>query len=158
MTTLNHAGYNIKHYPSRQVLFSNSNNGATDIPVLLAYKELDKTFPHAKFIYTIRDKQQWVEAMHRYINKKNSTKHIAEGLKAVRRSVYGTWTFDDDEWELYSNTYDFWLNDVTEYFKDRPEDFMVLNIVNHHDDPSKLYNFLNIEKTPPVSFPNGLKW
>lgn len=148
---LKNARYNIIHYPTQQELFSSSNDGATDIPVTIAYKELDKKFPGSKFVYTIRDKEEWIEALRRYINRKSSTR-VSESSKAIRRATYGTWTFNDDEWELYSNSYDFWLNDITQYFKDRPSDFIILNIVNRQDNPSKLYNFLNIKKTPPARF------
>ena len=61
--TLKLVGYDVIHYPSHNQLFSENNNGATDIPVIPHYKELDKRFPNSKFVYTIRDKQEWLNRM-----------------------------------------------------------------------------------------------
>ena len=57
---------NIIHYPTESQLFNPKSDGACDIPVIVHYKELDKKFPKSKFVYTIREKEEWLTSMENY--------------------------------------------------------------------------------------------
>ena len=46
-------------------------------------------------------------------------------------------------------------NDVKEYFKDRPNDLLVLNIIGG-DTPDKLWSFIGLHN-PPKTFPHSNK-
>lgn len=152
-TILKQHGYNMVHYPTNAELYSMNNDGATDIPVTVVYKDLDKKFPNSKFIYTIRDKDEWLASMGPYLERKRTWNQSSKQVD-VRIQTYGAPFFEMDK---YSKAYDFWLNDITEYFKNRPNDLLILNIVNEVDKPQKLFDFLGIKTKAPEKFPHENK-
>lgn len=149
---LNEAGYNWIHYPNERQMDDLNNDGAGDIPVLLDYKRLDMKFPNSKFIYTVRDKDEWLQSMKKYIMRKHSWGQAFIGKRQVeiREGVYGNRFFD---WESYSKAYDRWDNEFREYFKYRKDDFLVLDILGG-DSPQKLKEFLGTNKKFPDEFPH----
>lgn len=140
--TLKLVGYNVIHYPSHNQLFSENNNGATDIPVIPHYKELDKRFPNSKFVYTIRDKQEWLNRMGPYLERKRSWGQTTQ--KDLRTQIYGAPFF---ELEKYTEAWDKHDKDVKDYFANRPNDLLVINILGG-DKPKKLYDFLGLDNPP----------
>ena len=65
----------IIHYPtSKAKMYSNAKDGACDLPVAVYYKELDKKFPNSKFIYTIREKEGWLDSIGEYLKNKEGRK------------------------------------------------------------------------------------
>ena len=153
-TSLTHAlkvvGYNVIHYPiNKKILFDSNNDGASDIPVIAYYKELDKKFPNSKFIYTIRDKEEWLDAMDRYLERKKY-RIIGHWGREIRTAVYGQMEFDRG---VFATKYDEHDNDVRAYFADRPQDLLVLNICSG-DGWEKLNKFLNITNKNVGAFPH----
>jgi len=69
----------------------------------------------------------------------------------IRNKIYGAPFFEEKK---YSDAYDFWLKDITDYFKNRPNDLLILNIVNDIDKPQKLFDFLGIKAKAPEKFPH----
>ena len=132
-------GYNILHYPNETQLFGGFGDGASDIPVVLHYKKLDKMFPNSKFIYTVRD--NWIDAVEPYFLRKKGRVNQASSQLEIRRKVYG-----DIDWnrDTYAEAYERHDTDVRNYFSDRPNDFLELNIIGG-DSTSKLTDFLGIE-------------
>ena len=128
------------------------------------YKELDEEFPNSKFILSIRNNEnQWYNSLLKFHSKKvGRTPPRVEDLANVN-NIYKGWLLD--VFKLvhdYPNTplYDKsdltkrYLNhneDVETYFKDRPNDFLKMNISNSNDFLN-LVNFLNI-KTNMKEFP-----
>lgn len=149
-TTLNETlirmGYNTIHYPSQDQLFSDNNNGATDIPVIPVYPTLDAMFKGSKFILTIRDKEKWMNSMHPYLERKRNWNQSTTQVQ-LRVDVYGAPFFEK---EKYSAAFDNHHNNVIEYFKDRPNDLLILDILGG-ESPKKLYDFLG-HKNPPETF------
>tara|TARA_B100000900_G_scaffold416048_1_gene448714 strand:- start:149 stop:688 length:540 start_codon:yes stop_codon:yes gene_type:complete len=140
---LNQAGYNHIHYPTPEDMYSMGNDGCGDIPVIPAYQDLDAKFPNSKFVYTIRDKNAWLKSMEPYLERKRKWKQGQRQIE-VRVNVYGDPFFD---YKLYSEAYDFWENEFTKYFKNRPNDFLVLDIIGG-DKPKKLFDFLEKDNYP----------
>lgn len=95
---------------------------------------LDKTFPNSKFVYTDREEQSWVKS-------------------------YNNWTFKQTGKypDLEKGLSDFKKHKafVTEYFKDRPNDFLVINVADKNAF-SKLAMFLG-KQTTHTSFPHENK-
>ena len=106
------------------------------------YKLLDKRFPKSKFILTIRDSSSWV---------KSHEKHFSSNSEVLRIQS-----------ELWINNYDRKTNidwyqrrieQVLEYFKDRPGQLLVMNICNG-EGWEKLCPFLGLS-TPQLPFPSA---
>ncbi len=110
---LSELGFKIKHYPTKQELFCCNNDGACDIPAAIHFKELDKKFSNSKFIYTIREKNDWLDAMERYLKNKQNRK-IAPWQKQNRIDMYGRVSFNRD---VFSQIYDAHDRNIKEYFK-----------------------------------------
>ena len=147
---LNRVGYNHIHYPTDWDMFYGVNDGAGDIPVIPVYKELDKKFPNSKFVYTVRDKDSWLKSMEPYLERKRLWNQAGRQVN-IRKMVYKNQFFD---YNTYSKAYDDHDKDVREYFKNRPYDFLVLDIIGG-DKPQKLFDFLNIANyTCPDEFPH----
>lgn len=152
---LNQIGLKHIHYPQRkEEIFSPNNNGCSDISVIPYYKELDKKFPNSKFVYTIRDKASWIDIIEPYLERKRNWAQSKWAID-LRTKIYGAPFFD---YKLYSEAYDKHDLDVRNYFKNRPNDLLILDIIGG-DKPQKLYDFLEIDKRAPEVFPvfNKLK-
>jgi hypothetical protein len=131
------------------------------------YKELDKEFPNSKFILSIRDDEnQWFNSVVKFQTKRFSSDpsrppNEADLGNAIYR--YKGWALDMKkinsnypEVPLYDKEQhiDRYLNhnnDVETYFKDRPNDFLKINVSNSND-LLNLVTFLNI-KTNMKKFP-----
>jgi hypothetical protein len=143
-------GLNVIHYPNMDQMMMGIGDGASDIPVLLKYKELDKMFPGSKFIYTVRD--NWVEAVEPYFLRKKGRVNQASTQLEIRKAVYGSVDWNRD---LYAKAEKYWDNDIRDYFKNRPNDFLELNIVGG-DPTSKLNEFLGLANKPGLeTFPKS---
>lgn len=135
--------------------------GALDIPISIYYREFDAQYPGSKFILTIRDKESWLESCEHLIA--HLTKHIRtdwpnrkdwhmvhmDGPSLVRLMTYGRAFFDREQ---FSRTYDKHYQEVTEYFKDKPNQFLIMNICNG-EGWEKLCPFMG-KPIPKASFPH----
>lgn len=115
-----------------------------DTPWYIIYQELDKLLPDSKFILTVRDEESWYNSVNRHIGNLRSAHH---------EWIYGRGKGlpkDDKE-----NTIKVYLNhnkNVITYFKDRPDDLLILDFTKG-DKWEKLCKFLNKE-VPEVPFPH----
>lgn len=142
------SGYNILHYPTslNQMKNLKGYHGANDIPVCAYFKTLDRLYPNSKFILTIREKHSWQSAIEKFMtNRKVPTDGWA---LEVREKVYGSKEFNKEAW---FDAYDKHHDNVMNYFKNRPEDILAIDIIGG-DSPSKLYEFLNVTKRPLKKF------
>jgi hypothetical protein len=152
-TTLNYVlnqwGFNTIHYPNQNELWSNHNDGATDIPVIPVYKELDKKFTNSKFIYTIRDKEEWLNSIVPYLERKRNWTAMNNSSQVItRKKVFGTDFPSRFEAEIAWDKHE---KDVKNYFTNR-DNLCIINIVNG-DSPKKLADFLGVN-TSMKEFPN----
>ena len=115
-----------------------------DTPWYLIYKELDERIPGSKFILTIRDEESWYNSV---------SWHIGELRSAIHEWVYGAGKglpkYDKaNTLKVYNNH----NKEVLEYFKDRPEDLLVLDFTKGDNRWDELCKFLG-KDIPDEPFP-----
>lgn len=130
-------GLNVIHYPNPMQLELGAGDGASDIPVIPIYKQLDKKFKNSKFVYLTRE--NWIDAVEPYFERKKG-RNYGSWQTDIRKSVYGSVLFDRKKYEDAYNRHD---EDVRNYFKDRPDDLLIMNIVGG-DSPKLLTDFLGL--------------
>lgn len=154
-TTLNEVlvqlGYKSVHYPNEGELFSMRFDAATDIPVTVRYKELDKHFPNSKFIYTVRNKEEWLDSIVPYLERKRGWQ-MAQTQVDIRTQVYGS-PFPNRA--QAASAYDSHHNDIMNYFKKRKQDLLILDIIGG-DSTKLLTDFLGVDPIDP-KFPHKNK-
>lgn len=128
-------GLNVIHYPRHEQLMMGVGDGASDIPVVPVYKELDKRFD-AKFVYLTRD--NWVDAVEPYFLRKKG-RNYGSATTNLRKQVYGSVLWDRQK---YGDAYKRHDDDVREYFLGR-DNFLEMNIVGG-DSALKLTEFLGL--------------
>ena len=123
------------------------------------YRELDKAFPRSKFILTVRDNpEQWFDSLVRFHTKMfSSDKSRPPDEEDKRNALYrykgfmlqsarNNWDYPNvpmyDEKE-YKQRYSNHNDDIRAYFKDRPDDFIEIN-VGHKRDFKRLCAFLKV--------------
>lgn len=168
-SALNILGIKTIHYPDddttlRELIEGNYNlsllqhfDGITDITVSPFYPQLDELFPNSKFILTVRNKAEWLKSLEKhwqgrpafvdYDNNSPVNNEIHMNIRRLLRSAnYGCYEFSCHR---LSYVYDQHYQSVIHYFKDRPNDLLVLDICNG-DGWEKLCPFVN---KPFVDFP-----
>jgi len=119
---------------------------ATDGIVADRFEELDQTFPNSRFIYTLRDPESWIASYTRYHGRKQSP---MPGHEDMRNRLYGTSGVDK---QTLLDAYGRHERHVYEYFRDRTDDLLVLNICGGQADWETLCAFLD-KPVPGVPFP-----
>ncbi|MGM0589556.1 MAG: sulfotransferase family protein [Bacteroidota bacterium] len=89
-----------------------------DNPWPIIFKEMDKAYPNSKFILTIRDTNSWI---------KSQVKHFGIHKTPMREWIYGVGCPKGNE-QVYIKRYEQHNEQVRNYFKDRPEDLLVMNL------------------------------
>jgi len=120
------------------------------------YKNLDKVFPNSKFILSIRNTpDEWYDSFLRFQSKIFGGKP-SPNVSILKRSgyCYTGWMYDvikslfntpDDDLynkETLTNIYLKHNKDVLEYFKDRPDDLLVINLKDE-DSYKRFCKFLD---------------
>lgn len=153
---LNRLGIPTIDFPHDPVTLSQLENGdyrlrvleryraVTDTPVAPYYAQLDKLFPGSKFILTVRDPEKWLRSVEEHWKFSHEW---AEHHRDFRRftyfmhvAVYGTYAFERDR---YAHVYAQHTRNVLEYFKDRPDDLLVLKVCDG-ESWEKLCPFLQV--------------
>lgn len=123
----------------------------SDLPIAYFYKELDTMFPNSKFILTVRKKESWLKSCQNFFPMQKKNKFFMDGwgkYQQIHFNFFGSPFFDS---EKFSTKYDSHVEDVNDYFKNRDNDLLVLNIIDG-DGYEKLCPFLGIE-TIQMDFP-----
>lgn len=121
----------------------------TDTPIPSFYRELDRRFPGSKFILTVRDRAGWLKScMKQFSPRFGQTQ--SEPNRRLFEDLYGTNVFDEAK---FAAGYDRFVAGVHEYFRDRPQDLLVLN-VTAGEGWEKLCPFLG-RPIPDVAFPKA---
>lgn len=129
-------GFKSVHYPPINHLFDvmEKYDAATDTTVAVKYKQLDRKYPNSKFILTTRDIGEWLRSCKWFFSrekaKKNAQRRKGKPLLSnqqmfIRRYLYGNEFFNE---ELYREGFLLFHKDVQLYFKNRPDDLLVMNI------------------------------
>jgi len=113
-----------------------------DNPWPLLYQELDRKFPSSKFILTIRPTDRWIKSV---------VRHFGAQSTPMRTWIYGVGVPLGNE-DTYMARYERHNREVLDYFKDRPDDLLVMQITEG-DGWEKLCPFLGLDP-PPCPFPH----
>ena len=116
-----------------------------DVPWAALYKELDKAFPNSKFILTVREEQDWLNSAKKHFKNKNYKLH---------QWLYGNGVIEGNE-DLYLARYRQHYQGIKSYFKDRPDDLLVMNF-SQGDRWETLCSFLKLP-IPKKAFPHSNK-
>ncbi|MEA2093815.1 MAG: sulfotransferase [Pseudomonadota bacterium] len=119
---------------------------ATDGIVADQFEALDRAFPGSKFIYTARDRDSWLNSYTRYHGRKKSS---LPGHAEVTRRLYGT---TGTERGILLDAFERHEQHVFEYFRDRPDDLLIIDIVGGRADWETLCRFLG-KPVPAAPFP-----
>ncbi len=139
---LNELGVHVLHYLNEEIILDelmvgnynlsifNQFDGITATAVAPFFPQLDQIFPDSKFILTVRDKESWLDAMKEGWEAKpvqnNQDNDRENYLKMLQRvAIFGTYKFNR---ERLSYIYDLHYKTVIEYFKDKPEALLVIDI------------------------------
>lgn len=116
-----------------------------DNPWPIIYKDLDTKFPGSKFILLIRTPESWI---------KSQVKHFGVKETPMRKWIYGVGCPAGNE-EIYLKRYNEHNEEVLDYFKDRPDSLVVMDLAKG-DGWDKLCPFLGC-KIPNKDFPHANK-
>ena len=118
----------------------------TDIEIARFYKELDNRYPHSKFILTTRNIDSWLKSCKNHLHPYNQ---YNDSLNLLLEEIYGSNIYSSDEefTQAYLRHYD----DVINYFKDRPQDLLILD-VNVENKWEKICTFLE-QPLPKEAYP-----
>jgi hypothetical protein len=152
----------------RLINFCYTADAFQDTPFFMkdVYKILDKEFPKSKFILTVRDNENiWFSSMYNFFIKNKAKEcgkfDIENVLKNdltlykghrydVLKILYPNSTLFDESY--YKNCYLEHNKEVRDYFKNRPEDLLVLNVAEKNSY-QKLAQFLDIRVKKDEKFP-----
>lgn len=127
----------------------NSNDAFTDTPIPSFYKVLDVEYPNSKFILTIRNMDAWLKSCKKQFTQKHADKqNTASNLLFM--DLYGCTVFDEQK---FRDGYENFVNGVLHYFKERPQDLLVLDITAE-GSWEKLSPFLG-KPVPDIPFPKS---
>jgi sulfotransferase family protein/glycosyl transferase family 7 (putative galactosyltransferase) len=102
---------------------------ACDLPIPLLYQKLDEAYPNSKFILTVRDEKKWLKSVERLWDPQyNPTRwewDVWPISNRLHRALYGRADFNAD---VMLATYRNHNKAVQEYFKDRPQDLLVMDM------------------------------
>ena len=117
-------------------------NGFEDNPWPIVFKDLDEWFPGSKFILTVRDKDNWLKSI---------IKHYGKKTFEFEKWYYGV-DYPVGNEEVYIQKFENHNKEVIEYFKDRPDDLLVVDW-EKGDKWDKLCPFLGVD-IPEEPFPH----
>ena len=117
----------------------------TDLPLAGFYRSLYLRYPESKFIYTIRNKSDWLKSCEKQF--KNMPRK--EFARKSNKLVYGTESFVV---EKFSETYDRCLDEIPKFFYDKPSQYLLMDFFSG-DGWEKLCTFLQ-KDIPAAPFPN----
>ncbi|MEO1580977.1 MAG: sulfotransferase family protein [Pseudomonadota bacterium] len=116
-----------------------------DNPWPIVFKELDARYPGSKFVLTERDADGWV---------RSQVKHFGTRTTPMRKMIYGADAGAPEGNEsIYLERYRQHGQEVREYFKDRPDDLLIMDLTAG-DGWQALCGFLG-HQVPAKPFPRA---
>ena len=109
------------------------------------FKDLDKSYPGSRFIYTVREQEAWLRSSERYWHRVKHKWLQDPGKLAMRRKDFGIEGFDRAAFIAAYERYD---KQVRAYFRER-DDLLIFNAIDGWD---RLCPFLG-HAVPSVPFP-----
>ncbi len=144
----------IEHYtpgsvPDECLAVIDAHDALTDTPIPSFFRALDKLYPGSKFILTVRDRAAWLRSCRKQFTQAHADKQN-EAHRQLFMDLYGCVIFDEQK---FSFGYERHLKSVLEYFKDRPNDLLVLDVAAG-EGWEKLFAFLG-KPIPDQPFPKA---
>ena len=151
-TALKILGYTSVHFPvSLEEI--DQNQASCDISVANRFRQLDRMYPGAKFILTVRDREDWLKSCQKHFEHKVDLAGLPQRLRKFiefqRLKTYGTIEYDRF---LFSQAYDKHLQEVKDHFAKRSQDLLIINI-HQGESWQALCSFLQDKPIPNFSFP-----
>lgn len=109
------------------------------------YREIDRAIPGCKFVLTIREEESWYQSVSRHIGRLRDPMH--EWIYGRNKGIPA-----DDKANTLT-VYRKHNQGVLDYFKDRPEDLLVVDFAKG-EEWEKLCNFLG-KPVPGLHFPHA---
>lgn len=114
------------------------------------FRELDDAYPGSKFILSIRDEAKWWQSLCEHVQRKNLQPRM-NFITFYRMQKFGCFDVPQNPQRVL-RAYREHAKYVQEYFRDRPDDLLVLN-VSAGDGWNKLCPFLG-KPVPNRPFPH----
>jgi hypothetical protein len=125
----------------------------TDVPTGVFFRELHKTHPKAKFVYTRRNKGKWLKSCERHFRGRPSSS-LSAYAKCVRLATYGILNFEENR---FANVFDAHEHQIYEYFSAYPDQFLTIDL-DTGPNMNALAQFLgastSMEGWPRISTPH----
>lgn len=135
-----HPSYHGKAWRSHTDAMTKTYDCFSDgIPDDLEY--LDKKFPNSKFILNVRELHGWLYSRLRHIARSPDSLRTEDWDLTVEAVV--SWVKERNRYHLF----------VLDYFKDRPEDLLIVNFISDQEAAAKVAKFLG--EKPPASKPHS---
>ena len=116
-----------------------------DNPWPILFRELDHKWPNSRFILTLRDESSWLRSV---------VRHFGSQPHPMQYWIYGV-AYPKGNEQVFLERYRKHNSDVVDYFTDRPNDLLVLDI--EKDDLWKpVCDFLSVD-VPLTAFPHANK-
>ncbi|HBE19862.1 MAG TPA: hypothetical protein DEG17_25400 [Cyanobacteria bacterium UBA11149] len=144
-------GYNPVKYPKSIEELGVIYDAAVDITVIAWLDELDRKFPDAKWILTIRDMDSWLASCARWFGRslEDCTPYKQSYLRHYRQIVYGTESFDPLLWQ---EVYHHHIDRINTKFEGCSDRLLVMDICQG-ESWEKLCHFLD-KPIPDTPFPS----
>jgi hypothetical protein len=114
-----------------------------DSPWPIFYKELDAKYPNSKFILVIRRTEDWI---------RSAVDDFGDYDSVIRQLIYGVGHPKGHE-EIWIERYKRHNREVQEYFQNRPQDLLVLNLNQGEVTWQNVCGFLGHE-VPDIPWPH----
>lgn len=116
-----------------------------DNPWPVLYRDMDEKYPGSKFILTMRSPESWISSQVRDFGLRETP---------MRQWIYGVGCPEGNE-DVYVARYERHNREVLEYFRERPDDLLILDLPRGDGWP-ELCAFLG-EPAPDKPFPHANK-
>jgi hypothetical protein len=131
------------------------NHAVSDLPITVLYEELDRAYPGSKFILTTRNEGAWLKSVENHWDHKSNPFREAWSTDPfthkIHKVLYGQKGFDA---LIFLARFRRHNQEVLEYFKDRPQDLLVMDMSNGSGWPD-LCSFLD-RPIPSCKYPKKL--
>lgn len=129
----------------------------SDAPCFSDFKQLDKLFPHSKFVYLDRSFEQWLPSIQRLLNKMSPhlTPKTGKFSPVLKRSFIETFSSNGEyilTEEHLKTCYLSHKENVQNHFKGR-DDLLTINL-SDIDSYQKLCEFLSLPNEGETTFPH----
>jgi hypothetical protein len=127
----------------------------SDNPIPVMFEKLDRAYPGSKFILTIRDEASWLSSVERlWDHRYNPTRWMWDVYpfsNTIHAAMYGQKDFDAD---VFLARYRRHNAEVMEYFAERPDDLLVMDMEAPSCKWEQICGFLGAS-IPTVPFPTA---